>query len=136
MMPGRALVTGATGFVGRALVRRLVADGWHVDALARTPDASLPSGVTVHEIPNPIDDLIAIVGELAPTHCFHLATAFRGVHQPADIAPMIEANLGFGTAVAEAITRIPDARFVNTGTVIESNMPRVTPPRIRSCSRE
>ena len=25
---------------------------------------------------------------------------------------------------------------ISTGTVIESNMPRVTPPRIRSCNRE
>ena len=42
----RALVTGATGFVGRALVRRLLADGWSVDALVRHADAELPPGVT------------------------------------------------------------------------------------------
>ena len=41
----RALVTGATGFVGTALVRRLAADGWSVDALVRTPDAALPDAV-------------------------------------------------------------------------------------------
>jgi nucleoside-diphosphate-sugar epimerase len=33
----RALVTGATGFVGRALTKRLLADGWDVAALARDP---------------------------------------------------------------------------------------------------
>lgn len=32
------LVTGATGFVGGALTRRLAADGAHVRALARTPE--------------------------------------------------------------------------------------------------
>jgi nucleoside-diphosphate-sugar epimerase len=31
----RALVTGAGGFVGRHLVRRLMADGWHVAGLTR-----------------------------------------------------------------------------------------------------
>jgi nucleoside-diphosphate-sugar epimerase len=113
----RALVTGATGFVGSALVRRLVADGWSVDALVRRPDANLPDGVGARTIPADVDGLIALVGDLAPTHCFHLATAFRGVHVPADIAPMVEANLGFGTMLAEAAARIPDLRFVNTGTV-------------------
>ncbi|MGZ6912663.1 MAG: NAD-dependent epimerase/dehydratase family protein [Acidimicrobiia bacterium] len=117
MTPGRALVTGATGFVGTALVRRLTNDGWTVDALVRDPAAALPAGVTVHVIPTDIDELIGLVGSLAPSHCFHLATAFRGVHVPADIAPMVEANLGFGTALAEAAARVPDLRFVNTGTV-------------------
>jgi len=32
----RACVTGGSGFIGRALVRRLVADGWSVRALARS----------------------------------------------------------------------------------------------------
>lgn len=33
----RALVTGATGFVGRALTARLLADGWDVAAMVRDP---------------------------------------------------------------------------------------------------
>src|SRR5438105_3742356 len=106
-MPGgvvarRALVTGATGFVGSALVARLVRDGWAVDVLLRAPDASLHEGVTAHVIPEDVDELIALVRELAPTDCFHLATAFRGVHCPADIAPMIDANVRFGAVLAEA----------------------------------
>ena len=47
----RALVTGATGFVGRALTRRLVADGWSVDALVRRPDADVPVDVERHLVP-------------------------------------------------------------------------------------
>jgi nucleoside-diphosphate-sugar epimerase len=112
----RALVTGATGFVGRTLVRRLVDDGWCVDALVRTRDAALSEGATPHLIPPDVDGLIGLVVELGPTHCFHLATAFRGVHTAADIAPMIAANIGFGSVVAEAASRVPDVRFVNTGT--------------------
>jgi nucleoside-diphosphate-sugar epimerase len=121
-MPGgdvtrRALVTGATGFVGRALVHRLTGDGWAVDALLRRPGAPLPDGVTAHVIPDDVDSLIALVTDLAPTDCFHLATAFRGVHCPTDIAPMIDANVRFGTELAEAAARVPGLRFVNTATV-------------------
>lgn len=112
-----ALVTGATGFVGRALVRRLVADGWRVDALVRRPDAELPAGVTSVPIPADAQALIQTVGALAPSHCFHLATAFRGVHVPADIGPLMDANLTFGTMLAEACARVRGVRFVNTGTV-------------------
>lgn len=115
--PRRALVTGATGFVGGALIRRLACDGWSIDALVRSDAAVLPPGVKAHVIPADVDRLIELVGDLAPSHCFHLATAFRGVHTPADLAPMFAANLGFGTALAEAAVRVPGIRFVNTGTV-------------------
>jgi nucleoside-diphosphate-sugar epimerase len=45
--PGvKVLVTGATGFVGRALVGRLVGDGrWTVRATVRRDDAALPAGI-------------------------------------------------------------------------------------------
>jgi nucleoside-diphosphate-sugar epimerase len=39
------LVTGATGFVGRVVVQRLLADGRRVRAAVRTSAASLPAGV-------------------------------------------------------------------------------------------
>ena len=113
----RALVTGATGFVGRALTRRLLADGWSVTALVRRADAELPPGVEKVRVPEGDADLVDLVAAGAPTHCFHLATEFRGVHRVTDIAPMIAANLHFGAVLAEGASRVPDLRFVNTGTV-------------------
>lgn len=40
--PRTALVTGATGFLGRQLVRRLVAEGWTVQGVARNPAPDFP----------------------------------------------------------------------------------------------
>lgn len=46
-------VTGATGFIGRALCRRLLAEGWRVIALTRSTDADVPPGVAIR----PVGDL-------------------------------------------------------------------------------
>lgn len=54
-MSGIVAVTGATGFVGRHLIDRLVSAGWQVRALVRRPDADLPSdGVT--PVPGSMED--------------------------------------------------------------------------------
>ena len=39
------LVTGASGYLGRAVAERLTSDGARVLGLIRRPEASLPSGV-------------------------------------------------------------------------------------------
>lgn len=51
----RILVTGATGFVGRALVARLAADGWLVRASTRD-GAPVVAGVTERVVMGEIDD--------------------------------------------------------------------------------
>ncbi|HEU4394910.1 MAG TPA: NAD-dependent epimerase/dehydratase family protein, partial [Planctomycetota bacterium] len=46
----KALVTGGTGFLGRALVERLVARGDFVRVIARrAPNERLPDGVELHQ---------------------------------------------------------------------------------------
>lgn len=41
-MTRRALVFGASGAIGRPLLERLLATGWHVDALSRSPQPAAP----------------------------------------------------------------------------------------------
>ncbi|MGD1996541.1 MAG: TIGR01777 family oxidoreductase [Anaerolineae bacterium] len=45
----RVIITGGTGLVGRALMEDLIADGYHVSVLSRTPERAtgLPSGARV-----------------------------------------------------------------------------------------
>lgn len=52
----RVLVTGSTGFVGKALVSRLAAEGHTVLAAARARSRSLPAGV----IPLPMNELAGV----------------------------------------------------------------------------
>ncbi|MDJ0720760.1 MAG: NAD-dependent epimerase/dehydratase family protein [Desulfobacterales bacterium] len=50
-------LTGATGFIGSALVKRLGADGFVVRALYRQSRASLPiQGPNIHWVPGQLDD--------------------------------------------------------------------------------
>ena len=46
------LITGANGFVGKALGKRMVSNGWHVRGTVRSMEqaAKLPAGVEVIQI--------------------------------------------------------------------------------------
>jgi nucleoside-diphosphate-sugar epimerase len=52
LRPQRVLVTGATGFVGRALIPRLLGAGRAVRAAVRRPDEPLPAGVEAWSVPD------------------------------------------------------------------------------------
>jgi nucleoside-diphosphate-sugar epimerase len=107
------LVTGATGFVGGHLARRLVADGERVVALVRDPIRA-PEGVEAVRIPEDTAALVEAVKRAEPDICLHLATHFVAQHTVADIGPLVEANVGFGMRLAEALGEIP---LIDTGTV-------------------
>lgn len=98
-----------------------MADGWEVDALVRQPGAALLDGVTPHVVTGDAEALADLVGARPPSVCFHLATHFRAVHTTADVGPLVAANVGFATALAEAVSRARSPAitpiFVNTGTV-------------------
>lgn len=124
----RALVTGATGFIGSHVVRALLSSGAEVHLvvrpgahLERVPD--LEGRVTVHTDDGTIEGLQAIVAAAAPEVTFHLATNFVAEHQAGDVAGLVADNVGFPTRLADAVasTAAPEAAgagpvFVNVGT--------------------
>lgn len=121
MMLRRALVTGATGFVGRCVVDRLLANGWVVHIVVRPESklgllASAMQRVAVHRQDATIDAARAIVREARPDVVFHLASVFVSEHQPSDVERMIESNVKFGALIVEAMYREGAKCLVNTGT--------------------
>lgn len=119
--PGRALLTGATGFVGSHLCRRLVRDGWDLHVVTRPSSdlsilADIHQRITVHRHDGSTEGMNGIIGRARPDVVFHLASLFLAQHRPEDIAPLIESNVLFGTQLLDAMTEAGSSRLVNCGT--------------------
>lgn len=102
---GPVLVTGANGFIGRHLCGHLAAAGEDVHAIVRTASSRVVvhhPGVTIHTLQDSTAQYPAVAASVQPAVVFHLATLFAPRHWPSDIARMVEANVTFGTTVAEA----------------------------------
>jgi nucleoside-diphosphate-sugar epimerase len=67
--PRTALVVGATGIAGSALVEKLTADGWPVLALSRRPGAARDG---VRWLPADLTSAEAVAAALAPEHPTHV----------------------------------------------------------------
>jgi len=74
----RALVTGATGFVGSAVTHALIADGWHVRTLVRPGSDGRNLEGPLEVVPGDLRDVHAV--EAAVDNCdalFHVAADYR-----------------------------------------------------------
>lgn len=118
--PRVALVTGATGFVGSHLTRRLVREGWQVHILSRKcsslPDAPEFSQVINHVHDGSTEDMVACVAKAKPDVVFHLASLFLSQHITKDVEPLIQSNVLIGNQLLEAMNVNRVSRIINTGT--------------------
>jgi len=121
----RALVTGATGFVGSHLARRLVRDGYEVHILTRATSntwriADILSRVKSHTV-DLLDreKLTEVVGLIQPEIIFHLANAgvYGGKHLPE--GDLIAVNFMGTHHLLSACEAVEYTCFVNTGSSAE-----------------
>src|SRR5260370_16243329 len=93
----RVLISGATGFVGRHLVRHLVGRGMAVGCVVRdgSDAATLGEVTAVFPIHGSTQELHAIVRGFAPQCVVHLASYFVPEPHPQDVPPPVSPNLLF-----------------------------------------
>jgi nucleoside-diphosphate-sugar epimerase len=111
----RALVTGATGFVGAHMVERLQAEGWDVQIIVRHRAQNPGGTVRIYEYDGRTESLLAAVAESRPDVVFHLASCFVANHSSDQIEPLVATNVLFGTQLLEAMNVHGVKRLVNVG---------------------
>lgn len=116
----KVLVTGATGFIGANLVRRLIKNGVEVHVITRAlmVEQSAISGLpaVVHRHDGTTAGMIEIFQTARPEVVFHLAAKFVAEHESRDIAELIDSNLLFGVQLLEAMAATEVRHLINTGT--------------------
>ena len=119
----RALVSGATGFVGAAVARALLRDGWQVRALARAGSErsnleSLPLEIAVGDLDDPAS-LEAAVADCRAL--FHVAADYRlGARDP---QKLYKTNVEGTRNILAAARRAGVERSVYTSSVATMGIP-------------
>ncbi|MCC7448054.1 MAG: SDR family NAD(P)-dependent oxidoreductase [Anaerolineae bacterium] len=120
----QVILTGATGFVGANLARRLLNDGHTVHLLVRHGYApwrieSIRDHVQLHEVdlgdPQAVS---AVVARIKPDRIFHLA-AYGAYSSQTDLARMVQTNIVGTINLVNACLQAGFEAFVNTGSSSE-----------------
>ncbi len=118
----RAIVTGATGFIGSNMCRRLVNDGWEVWATGRIDENGLAYLSDIKDQIHLVDcqdngeSLLDWVPQTQADVVFHFASVFITDHHPSQIPLLIQSNIMYGTFLLEAMKAGSTRLIINTGT--------------------
>jgi dihydroflavonol-4-reductase len=119
----RAFVTGGTGFVGGAIVRKLVADGHEVSALVRPgTDTRQLDGLSVERIMGDLDDIDCLRTGVADCDwVFHVAALYSYWGHPWD--EYYRSNVEGTKHVLEAAQEAKVGRIVYTSSIAVLGIP-------------
>ncbi len=117
------LITGATGFVGANIVRRLVNDKRNVHIVTRSKKlnwrlSDITSKVTIHEVSLLDPQIYKIIARIKPDYVFHLA-AFGSLPDEESMDELINVNLRGTINLIQALKQNKFKLLINTGSSSE-----------------
>lgn len=116
----RALVTGASGFIGSALCRRLTQAGMEVHGVSRTERSATGSCARWHACRfDDIEAARALFKAARPDYVFHLASHVAGSRAIELVLPTFSANLTSTVNLLTAATEQGCERILLTGSLEE-----------------
>ena len=126
---GLVLVTGASGFIGGALAKLLIAKGYSVRALARgsSPHDNIPAQCEI--FPGDITDQESLPAAMAGVrYVFHVAAHYR-LWAP-DPRPFFQVNVQGTEMVMREALRAGVERIVHTSSVATLGLPDLLAPAL------
>ncbi len=129
----KALVTGATGFVGSNLARRLLRDGHEVHLFVRAQTNQwrldeIRHDLRIHTVSlDDVDIVEAAVASIKPDWIFHLA-AHGAYSTQTELHRMMQVNIQGTVNLVEACLKTGFDTFVNTGSSSEYGWKDHAPP--------
>ena len=115
--PMKIAVTGATGFIGTALVPELLREGHQVFRFLRkpSPPEKCYEGVKDFILSTPASFSEAL-SETKPDGIIHLATCFMVSNTLEELPALLQANITFGALLLETASQAEVPWFLNIGT--------------------
>jgi nucleoside-diphosphate-sugar epimerase len=114
----KLLISGATGFIGKNLAKRLLGGKHEVCAVIRpsTNIENLDKRISTYIYDGNVPELISFMQKEKFDGVIHLASLFLIQHKAEDVSGLIESNVLFSTALLEASVKSSVPWFINTGT--------------------
>ena len=118
----RALVTGASGFIGAHLCRRLRRDGTDVYAVSRTTTSSELEDLNwMHADLGSVDAVREVLAAARPSVIFHLASHVSGSRDLDAVLPTFHDNLTTTVNLLTVATEVGCERIVLAGSLEEQD---------------
>jgi UDP-glucose 4-epimerase len=122
----RALVTGASGFIGSRLSERLLEAGAIVHAASRTERTSADIRWWTGDVSDP-EAARALVDDVKPDLIFHLSSHVSGSRDLSAVIPTLRANLLSTVNLLLAAAELGCSRFVLAGSLEEPDTEEPAP---------
>lgn len=114
----KIFITGATGFIGKHLVKKLVEEGHQITInLHKEKLSPFDQRVNTYKLDETdIQKDIEYLKQESFDGVIHLASLYLTVHQPEQVSQLINSNIRFSAHILESAAQAKVNWFINTGT--------------------